>query len=362
MYVCSMQAHTAHVLQPPPPANLQCAASIKQLRARDTPCTSKIKKPLFGNQCTAPVAWAEQTCQLSWSLNNHSFGACTSETALTQIVESQHWLQELCKIQRNTICSVNSTVQNLLRGGYVLSLKKRTGTGIQGALCWAQQQHEEESKQLCEMVGWWEHDKNNWKVDHKVHPGAETLISISHDCERGNGSRLRVKLGENNAFWEDSGDQHLWRAPERLFIKSSQAAGAPQTAHPMQQTQQHFPGGMKTDSIKHWALQTARETQRMHLGTDGNRGRERIYRKHHNFTKDAVRKTQFKDYCNNTSKSNSSTWKPQTIDGQLSEMHVQFPSQILVLNPWTWCFRMAVLCLSRVPLRSLSFPHAWERD
>lgn len=135
-----MSAQCRHILpmfSSLPPANLQCAASTKLLRARGTPCTSKIKKPLFGNQCTAPLAWAEQTCQLSWSLNNHSFGACTSETALTQIAESQHWLQELCKIQRNTLCSVNSTVQNLLRGGYVLSLKKRTGTGIQGALCWA---------------------------------------------------------------------------------------------------------------------------------------------------------------------------------------------------------------------------------
>lgn len=362
MYVCSTQVHTTRVLQPPPPANLHCAASIKPLRARSTSCTSKIKKPLFGNQCTVPVAWAEQTCQLSRSLNNHSFGARTAETALTQIAESQHWHQALRKIQRNTLCSVNSTVQNLLRGGYVPRPKKRTGTEKQGALCWAQEQHKEESKQLCEMVGWWGHDQKNWKVDHKVHPGAETLVSISHDYERGSGSTLGVKLGENNAFWEDSGDHNIQRAPEKLFIKSSQAAGAPQTAHSMHQTQHHFSGGMKTDSGKHSTLQTPRETQRMHLGADGNRCKERIYRKHHNFTRDAVRKTQFKDYCNNTSKSNSLTWKLQNTDWQLSEIHVQFPSQILVLIPWTWFFRVAMLCLFRVPLRSLSFPHAWERD
>lgn len=55
-HLFSMQAHTACAFQPPPPSNLQCAASIELPRARGTSCTSKIKKPQFGKQCTAPVA------------------------------------------------------------------------------------------------------------------------------------------------------------------------------------------------------------------------------------------------------------------------------------------------------------------
>lgn len=149
-----------------------------------------------------------------------------------------------------------------------------------------------------------------------MYPGGRTLVSISHDGERGSGSRLGIKLGEYHTVWEDSGDQHIWWAPERLLIKTPQVAGAAQTPHPMQQTQQHFSWGMKTDLAKHWTLQTPRATHRECV-----RGQEKGYRKHHNFTRDAVRKTQFKDYCNNTFKSNSPTWKLQTIDRQLSEVH-----------------------------------------
>lgn len=64
-----------------------------------------------------------------------------------------------------------------------------------------------------------------------MHPGGETPDSTSHDWERGSRSRLAVKLGETHGFGGDSGNQHMQRAPERLFIKSPQAAGATQTPH-----------------------------------------------------------------------------------------------------------------------------------
>lgn len=86
----STQAHIARVLQPPPPSNLQCAASIELPRARGTSCTSKIKKPQLGKQYTAPVGREVQTCQLSCNLNIHSFGAGRSEAESARVEESQH--------------------------------------------------------------------------------------------------------------------------------------------------------------------------------------------------------------------------------------------------------------------------------
>lgn len=83
-HLLSMQARIARALQPPPPSNLQCAASIQLPRARGTSCTSKIKKPQFGKQCTQQLhsctaAQAEQTCPLSWNTNKLSFGVGRSE-------------------------------------------------------------------------------------------------------------------------------------------------------------------------------------------------------------------------------------------------------------------------------------------
>lgn len=68
---------------------------------------------------------------------------------------------------------------------------------------------------------------------------------------------------------------------------------------------------------QNWSNTKLCKHQGKHRSASGGRwepGQEKGYRKHHNFTREAVRKTQFKDYCNNTFKSNSLTWKLQTID------------------------------------------------
>lgn len=107
-------------------------------------------------------------------------------------------------------------------------------------------------------------------------PQSASLIAVRGGVEAG--VRLGAKADENPAFWEDAGDQQIWRALERLFSKNPQAAEAAQTPYPMQQTQQHFSRELQscTELCRH---------QGRHEGVSEGRqeqGQEKSYRNHQN--------------------------------------------------------------------------------
>lgn len=131
-------------------------------------------------------------------------------------------------------------------------------------------------------------------------PQSASLIAMRGGVEAG--VRLGVNTDENPACWEDAGDQHIWRALERLFSRTPQAAEAAQTPHPVQQTQQHFSRGLQT-----WSDTELCKHQGRHRSVSKGRweeGQKELWEAPS--FRHAVRKSQFKDYCNNAFNSSSS--------------------------------------------------------